>query len=113
MRDIQNREDIILLVDAFYRKVLVDDIIGIFFTETVILDWEKHIPVMYDFWDTTLLDAGIYKANAMQKHLDLHAKRPLEEKHFLQWIHLWQATIDGHYQGKNCTTSEGQGTANW
>ncbi len=71
MKDIQERKDIELLVDEFYKKVLKDDVIGHFFTEVVQLDWEKHIPIMYDFWETTLLGNIKYKGNPMVKHIEL------------------------------------------
>lgn len=46
MQDISSRQDIALLVNRFYKQVLLDKIIGNFFTEVVPLDWEVHIPIM-------------------------------------------------------------------
>ena len=54
LEDIQNRWDIELLVDEFYKQVIPDDLIGFIFTEVEALDLEKHIPIMYDFWETTV-----------------------------------------------------------
>ena len=52
----ENREDIILLVDTFYKSVLQYDRINYFFTDVAQLDFEKHMPRMYDFWGTTLFE---------------------------------------------------------
>lgn len=97
--DIHSRVDIELLVDTFYKKVLKDKTIGNFFTEVVSLDWDKHIPVMYDFWEMALLDKMIYRGNPMLKHIALDKLEPLEELHFDQWISLFSETLDQLYEG--------------
>ncbi|WP_424964213.1 group III truncated hemoglobin [Ekhidna sp.] len=99
MSDITNRKDIELLVDAFYEQVIVDESIGEFFTEVVKLDWEVHIPIMYNFWETILLDNMVYKGNPMLKHIQLSQKRMLEPHHFERWLELWEATIKNHFEG--------------
>ena len=52
--DIQNRDDIQRLIDQFYQKVLKDEVIGHVFTDTIEFIWDRHIPVMYDFWESVL-----------------------------------------------------------
>ena len=99
LRDIEGREDIQKLVDAFYQKVLEDPIISHFFVKVVQLDWEKHMPVMYDFWETTLLHTGSYKGNPMQTHLALHQKSPLKKEHFDRWVELFSSTVDALFSG--------------
>ena len=99
MRDISTRTDIKLLVDEFYKQVLQDDVISHFFTEVVALDWEKHIPVMYDFWESILLGERNYKGNPMVKHLIMSDKEPLESKHFKRWLKLWASTLKEHFKG--------------
>jgi len=99
MMDIENRGDIEVLVDAFYKKVLVDETIGFIFNETVEFIWEEHIPIMYDFRETILLHSGSYNRNPIKKHVELNHKTKLTEAHFNQWISLWQQTIDEHFKG--------------
>ncbi|MEQ9468182.1 MAG: group III truncated hemoglobin [Ekhidna sp.] len=99
MPDITTRQDIELLVDRFYEQVIVDDIIGVFFTEVVRLDWEVHIPVMYDFWETILLDHFVYKGNPMTKHIQLNKQKKLEAQHFERWLELWEKTVRTHFDG--------------
>lgn len=65
--DIRNREDIKLIVDAFYEKVKKDDEIAFFFSEIIAVEWEKHLPIMYDFWENVLFHVGIYQGNPTKK----------------------------------------------
>ena len=98
--DINSRSDIETLVDSFYRKVIKDDVIGHFFTQVVVLDWEKHIPLMYDFWETTLFHKALYKSNPVKVHLDLHKKAALEKVHFERWVELFHLTVEEHFEGR-------------
>ena len=99
LNDINSRRDIELLVDAFYKVVLVDDFIGVFFTEVIKLEWEKHIPIMYNFWEMALLDNMVYKGNPMLKHIAIDKISKLEPAHFDRWIKLFSETVDKMYQG--------------
>lgn len=100
MKELENREDIEFLVDTFYKKIIVDDKIGFFFTKVIKLDWNKHIPAMYDFWETTLLGVAKYKGNPMLKHIDLNAMEKLNAEHFERWLSLWKETIQGNFVGE-------------
>ena len=103
MPDIQSRQDIELLVDAFYKRVLEDEQIKVFFTKVVSLDWDVHIPVMYDFWESMLLDVAKYRRNAMLKHLELNERRRLESAHFDRWLELWEETVKAHFEGEKAS----------
>lgn len=99
-KDIENREDIQLMVDTFYDKVKPDPIIGHIFTDLVKVNWEKHLPVMYDFWENTLFFTGTYEGNPMELHRHLHQAIPLNAAHFNQWIKLFTLTVDELFEGK-------------
>lgn len=99
-KDIENRDDIKLLVDTFYQKVISDDTIGFIFTDIVRMNWDKHLPVMYDFWDNALFFTGTYSGNPMNLHRHLHHIRPLNEKHFSRWVELFVETIDEFFEGE-------------
>lgn len=99
-KEIQTKEDIIFLIDTFYKKVIANDIIGYLFTEVVQLDWEKHIPVMYDFWDSILFGTMTYKGNPIVKHISLDKKETLKQEHFDEWLRLWKETIESHFEGE-------------
>ena len=47
MKDITKREDVEILVNKFYDKVIKDDLIGFFFTDIAKIDLSKHLPKMY------------------------------------------------------------------
>jgi len=99
-KDIETREDITRLIIQFYGDVKKDDIIGFIFNDVVNLNWEVHIDVIVDFWETILLDNPVYKKNAMEVHYDLNKKIPLQQKHFSQWLILFYASVDSLYAGK-------------
>jgi len=98
--DISSSSDIKKLVDSFYQKLLKDDVVGHFFTEVVKIDFDKHMPVMYDFWATVLLDKMSYRGNVMVKHIELNKKSKMELHHFERWLNTWNATVDELYEGK-------------
>ncbi|RYY66615.1 MAG: group III truncated hemoglobin [Chitinophagaceae bacterium] len=98
-RDIETREDIDLFIRHFYERVKTDPTIGIIFTEVVKMDWDHHIPVIVDFWETILLDNPVYKRNAMAVHYDINTKYPLKQQHFDAWLHLFNTVLDGLFQG--------------
>ncbi len=100
MKDIQHRKDIEFLIDKFYKRVITDDLIGFFFTEVIKIDWDKHMPIMYDFWETTLLGKMKYKGNPMVKHIALNQKEPMSPKHFERWLELWETTIKENFSGQ-------------
>ena len=105
-KDISNRQDIQLLVDTFYIKVKADPIIGFFFTEVIQLNWDVHIPIMYDFWNSILFGKGGYKGNPVLKHVELHQKHPLENVHFDRWISLFSETVDELFEGNIATLAK-------
>lgn len=105
-KDIESKGDIQILVDAFYEKVKIDDIIGYIFTDIVKVHWEKHLPVMYNFWENTLFYTGSYEGNPMELHKHLHHVMPLTAEHFNQWIKLFTSTVDELFEGKNANLAK-------
>ena len=98
-RDIETRADIETFLKLFYEKVIVDETIGIIFTKIFPINWEHHIPLITDFWETILLDNPVYKKNAMAVHFDINKIFPLQKKHFDAWIHLFNSTLNEMYEG--------------
>ena len=99
-RDIANREDIRLLIGSFYAKVRGDSVIGYFFNEVAKVDWEHHLPVMYDFWEGILFQKTGYTGNPMLVHTLLNQKSPLRKEHFDRWKELFLETIAEHFEGE-------------
>ena len=105
-KDIETRQDIELLVNGFYEKVKVDDTIGFIFNDIAKVNWQKHLPVMYDFWENALFYTGTYSGNPINLHTHLHHIRPLAIKHFEQWNRLFIATIDEYFKGKTASLAK-------
>jgi hemoglobin len=100
-KDIEDRDDIIRLVNTFYDKVKPDETIGYFFNRVVNVDWEKHLPVMYNFWENIIFHSGSYSGNPMKHHVDLHQKSPMKKEHFNRWIQLFNETVDEIFEGEH------------
>jgi hemoglobin len=98
--DIRSRADIEIMIVQFYKVVKADETIGFIFTDVVHMNWEKHIPVIVDFWETILLDKPVYTKNAMEVHYALNKKIPLQKEHFNNWVHLFTTTVDDLFEGK-------------
>jgi len=99
-KDIESGKDIKWLIDHFYEEVKKDPVIGYIFNEVIELNWGKHLPVMYSFWENTLFYTGSYTGNPMIKHQHIHEITPLRAEHFDRWTTLFIATIDNYFTGE-------------
>ena len=99
-KDIETREDLLLLVTRFYEKLLADDSISYLFTDVAKINLEHHLPVLVDFWDSILFQSDTYHKNAMQPHINLHQKSPLQLHHFETWLQYFNETIDELFEGE-------------
>lgn len=100
-KDIENRKDIELLITAFYEKVRADETIGYIFNDIAKVKWEKHLPIMFDFWENVLFYTGVYNGNPMIIHQHLNRVVPLTRAHFKQWEKLFTTTVDELFDGTN------------
>ena len=98
--DIKNRSDIQLMIDTFYKKVRAEKSIAYIFDEVVKVNWENHLPIMYDFWEITLFHTGAYRRNTMKIHMDLHQKTALTKAHFDLWLQIFTETVDELFEGE-------------
>lgn len=99
-RDIETRSDVVDLVNVFYGKVRPDKTIGFFFSTVKQVDWEKHLPVMVDFWQNIIFHTGGYTGNPMRIHMNLHGQSPMKKEHFERWLQLFVATVDELFEGE-------------
>ena len=99
-KDIETRNDIECLVNLFYKKVSADDILGTIFNEIANINWETHLPVMYDFWENAVLFTGNYSGNPINLHEHLHHLQPLHAVHFEQWNKLFCSSVDELFEGE-------------
>lgn len=102
-KDIETRADINNLLNSFYAKAMVDEVIGYIFIEVAKLDLELHLPIIGDFWETLLFGTGGYQKygrNPMQIHAQLNEETPLRTEHFRRWLDLFYATVDELFVGE-------------
>lgn len=93
--DINNRAQIIILVDRFYDTVKTDEMLGPVFHAVIGNNWDTHLEKMYNFWESLLLHEPVYHGKPYPKHADL----PVQEAHFERWLQLFRKTIDNHFEG--------------
>ena len=94
--DIATRNDIAMMVQTFYDRVLQDSLLAPHF---IGIDLPAHLPRMVDFWCFTILDEGSFKGNIFDKHVQLK----INETHFKQWLLLFHNTVDELFAGANAT----------
>ena len=100
-KDIENRNDLLILVTKFYEKLLADSSISYLFTDVAKINLDHHLPVLIDFWDSILFQSDTYHKNAMQPHMDLHQKSPLTKHHFDIWLRYFKESVDELFAGDN------------
>jgi hemoglobin len=101
MKDIENRQDLEVLLEAFYNALLADATISYIFTDVAKINLQSHLPHIIDFWEQSLFYTGNYRKNVMQIHLDLNSKEHLTDVHFKTWLHHLYATADSLFVGDN------------
>jgi hemoglobin len=97
--DITIENDIQRLVNTFYERVRKDDTIGQIFNTIIGDDWSRHLPIMYQFWTTILLNQPGYRGNVINKHIELDKKMPLRKEHYDRWYSLWENTVNDLFSG--------------
>jgi len=106
IKDISTRNDVELLVNAFYAKVITDRELGHIFQEIAKVNWNTHLASMYDFWENIILFTGSYEGNPMNLHQHLHHIAPLNETHFEQWNSLFIKTVDELFDGSKASLAK-------
>lgn len=101
--DLQNRSDIIRLVDRFYERVGADPILGPIFNDIALVHWKRHLPKMYDFWDTVLFRAGTFRGNPLVAHAKLVPVADMSKGTFDHWLTLFSETVSDLFEGANAT----------
>jgi hemoglobin len=106
--DLRNRDDVLTLVTTFYRRAFDDELLGPIFVDVARMDLAHHLPIICDFWETVLFQAGLYRRNALQIHLSLNARAPLGAPHFERWLRLWTTTVDDAFAGEKAELAKTQ-----
>lgn len=110
-KDITTREDIILLVNSFYQKVQLNAELDNVFNGVAQLNWEAHLPKMYDFWEAIIFKNPIYNGNPMEVHKQLNSKIKLTKSMFDNWLELFKSTVDELFEGANAFEAKTRATS--
>lgn len=102
MKDIETREDILLIMRKFYDKLLADDSINFFFTKVTAVDQhlEAHFEILATFWEQSLFLKGGYFNNMFSIHKEVYDKQAFTKEHFETWLTHLSSTIDELFAGK-------------
>lgn len=100
--DIITPDDVTLMVDTFYSAIREDDLLGPIFNNIIQDRWPEHLKKMYGFWRSILFNKPLYNGSAFEAHSQL----PIEMKHFKHWLHLFEATVDNLFEGRNADTAK-------
>ena len=98
--DIENSEDVKLLIDTFYDRVKQNEKIGYIFNDIAKVNWDKHLPVMYNFWENILFFTGSYSGNPMAVHGHIHRLANFTAEHFDEWLRLFTSSVDELFEGE-------------
>ena len=101
MKDIQDNDDLYVLVDEFYKKLLNDTSIAYIFTEVVKIKLEEHLPILVTFWSQSLFNTGGYFKNLTNIHLDINTKEYLSPELFTIWLNHFNNSVDENFSGSN------------
>jgi hemoglobin len=101
MNDIQNQDDLYLLVDEFYKKLLSDNSISYIFTDIVKIKIEEHLPILVTFWSQAILGTGGYTNNLTDIHLNINKIEKLTPELFQIWLNHFFTTVDENFVGQN------------
>jgi hemoglobin len=86
------------LVDAFYRRVDDDPLLGPFFARELKGRWDAHLAKMTAFWASLVLGAKQastpYSGNVQEAHRPLG---DIEPRHFARWLGLFLDTVESRY----------------
>lgn len=99
--DITGRPDIVLLVDRFYDRVRADERLGFVFDEVAAVNWDTHLPKLYDFWDTVLFRANTFRGNMIGAHAQLIPGAGMDRELFDRWLGLFRQTVEENFDGPN------------
>jgi len=103
MKEIESKQDVELLVEIFYQKLVEDELISHFFSK---LDLKEHLPRVVQFWSFILLDEDGYNTNMMEKHMKLD----LKEEFFERWLKLFHETVDQFFIGEKADLAKQRAT---
>jgi hemoglobin len=103
MNDISSRQDIELLIETFYSRLLKIDGMKEVFEG---IDFKEHTPHIVHFWSFVLLDEAGYRTNVFEKHLRL----PIQPHQFDTWLETFNGAVDALFKGDTAELAKQRAT---
>ena len=101
MKDIQTQQDLYLLVNQFYKKLLSDKSISYIFTDIVKIKIEEHLPILVTFWSQMILGTGGHTNNLTDIHLKIDKLSHLSSELFEIWLMHFNSNVNELFEGEN------------
>lgn len=90
-------------MNCFYNKVKQHPALRPFFAK---VNWESHLPLMYNFWENAIFYSGGYTGNPLKTHEHIHHSFPFSKDHFDAWLQLFISTVDEMYAGEKAALAK-------
>ena len=90
------KEHIEKLVTHFYLRVQKDPLLGPIFNDIAQVDWEHHIKLLSQFWNSIMLKTNEYHGKTYEKHVFIGHQTNIQEIHFTRWLSLFQEEAVKH-----------------
>jgi hemoglobin len=97
--DLDSREAIAALVDAFYARLLQDPRLAPIFLDVAAIDLQHHLPLIRSYWEKLLLGDRRYQRHTMNIHRAVNARQAFQPEDFERWLALFCANVDQLYVG--------------
>jgi hemoglobin len=99
--DLDSAERIRLFIEAFYARVLRDELLAPIFLDVARIDLDKHLPIIRGYWEKLILGSDSYRRHTMNIHRALHARQALDAAAFARWLTLFEQTLDDGFSGSH------------
>lgn len=97
--DLDNRENIRRFVEAFYERLLQDEVLAPIFVDVAEIDIRDHFPRICAYWEKLLLGEQDYQRHTMNIHRQLDHQRTLTAADFDRWLDYFESTVHANFAG--------------
>ncbi|GAB3572222.1 group III truncated hemoglobin [Hymenobacter daeguensis] len=93
--DIRTEADITVLINTFYEKVGLDELLGPLFKADAQIHWPQPLVTMRAFWKRVLLNTGGQDGWPLPNSVAL----PATGEHLQRWRQLFLAAVEANFTG--------------